>query len=179
VVAARRDRRTPGPRSRDADRAGVGCQPLRVRSGGAVGGGPPAAREQGPQHAVRRPHAHRQGATHRAPRTGHGRRRRAHVSARRVDGVLVLADGEEFEGTLAGATDEIAVGEVVFNTSLSGYQEILTDPSYAGQMITFTYPHIGNYGVNDDDFESARPFCRGAIVRDLVRRPRNWRTSGG
>ena len=95
-----------------------------------------------------------------------------------VDGLLVLADGEEFEGTLAGATDQVAVGEVVFNTSLSGYQEILTDPSYAGQMITFTYPHIGNYGVNDDDFESARPFCRGAIVRDLARRPSNWRSSG-
>ena len=56
----------------------------------------------------------------------------------------------------------------MFNTSLSGYQEIITDPSYAGQIITFTYPHIGNYGVNDDDFESARPFCRGVIVRDLA-----------
>ena len=67
---------------------------------------------------------------------------------------------------------------MVFNTSLSGYQEILTDPSYAGQMITFTYPHIGNYGVNDDDNESARPFCRGVIVRDLARRSSNWRSTG-
>ena len=72
-----------------------------------------------------------------------------------------------FEGELVGArsasgrAQQCATGEVVFNTSLSGYQEILTDPSYAGQMITFTYPHIGNYGVNDDDYESARPFCRG------------------
>ena len=71
----------------------------------------------------------------------------------------------------------VAVGEVVFNTSLSGYQEIVTDPSYAGQMIAFTYPHIGNYGVNDDDFESARPFCRGVVVRDLARRPSNWRST--
>ena len=74
--------------------------------------------------------------------------------------------------------DGVATGEVVFNTALSGYQEILTDPSYAGQMITFTYPHIGNYGVNDDDLESRRPFCRGVIVRDLARRPSSWRATG-
>ncbi|HET9730091.1 MAG TPA: glutamine-hydrolyzing carbamoyl-phosphate synthase small subunit, partial [Acidimicrobiia bacterium] len=72
-----------------------------------------------------------------------------------------------------------ASGEVVFNTSLSGYQEIVTDPSYAGQVITFTYPHIGNYGVNDDDDESRRPFCRGVIVRDLARRASNWRATEG
>src|SRR5581483_4829905 len=71
-----------------------------------------------------------------------------------------------------------ATGEVVFNTALSGYQEIVTDPSYAGQIITFTYPHIGNYGVNADDDESRRPFCRGVVVRDLARRPSNWRASG-
>ena len=66
----------------------------------------------------------------------------------------------------------------MFNTALSGYQEILTDPSYAGQMIAFTYPHIGNYGVNIEDDESRHPFCRGLIVRDLTRRPSNWRASG-
>ena len=99
----------------------------------------------------------------------------------RRDGVLVLADGTVFEGELVGAepTGGVATGEVVFNTSLSGYQEIITDPSYAGQLVTFTYPHIGNYGVNEDDDESRRPFCRGVIVRDLARRPSNWRAERG
>ena len=93
--------------------------------------------------------------------------------------MLVLGDGTLFEGELVGAGREVvATGEVVFNTSLSGYQEILTDPSYAGQLITFTYPHIGNYGVNPDDAESRRPFCRGIVVRDLARRPSNWRSTG-
>ncbi len=97
----------------------------------------------------------------------------------RRDGVLVLGDGTVFEGELVGAErDTVATGEVVFNTSLSGYQEIITDPSYAGQIISFTYPHIGNYGVNPDDAESRRPFCRGIIVRDLARRPSNWRSTG-
>jgi carbamoyl-phosphate synthase small subunit len=91
---------------------------------------------------------------------------------------LVLADGTLFEGELIGAERELATGELVFNTSLSGYQEILTDPSYAGQIITFTYPHIGNYGVNPEDAESRRPFCRGIVVRDLARRPSNWRSTG-
>ena len=96
------------------------------------------------------------------------------------EGLLVLADGTTFEGEMIGATsgNEIATGEVVFNTVLSGYQEVITDPSYAGQIITFTYPHIGNYGVNDYDDESARPFCRGVIVRDLARRRSNWRSTG-
>ncbi len=98
-----------------------------------------------------------------------------------VDGVLVLADGEVFEGELAGAaiaSGAAAGGEVVFNTALSGYQEIVTDPSYAGQIVTFTYPHIGNYGVNPDDSESSRPSCAGVVVRDLARRPSNWRATG-
>ncbi len=91
---------------------------------------------------------------------------------------LVLADGEVFEGEGIGAdpTDGVATGEVVFNTVLSGYQEVITDPSYAGQIITFTYPHIGNYGVNATDDEAARPFCRGVIIRDLARRHSNWRS---
>ena len=88
---------------------------------------------------------------------------------------LVLADGTLFEGELVGADVEVASGEVVFNTAMSGYQEIVTDPSYAGQIITFTYPHIGNYGVNAHDMESRRPFCRGVVVRDLARRRSNWR----
>ena len=90
-------------------------------------------------------------------------------------GALVLADGSMFEGELIGARPPggVAGGEVVFNTALSGYQEILTDPSYAGQIITFTNAHIGNYGVNATDFESRRLFCRGLVVRELARRPSN------
>ncbi|MGH9048950.1 MAG: glutamine-hydrolyzing carbamoyl-phosphate synthase small subunit [Acidimicrobiia bacterium] len=101
----------------------------------------------------------------------------------RPEAVLVLSDGTAFEGEAIGAvldpgTDGVATGEVVFNTALAGYQEVLTDPSYAGQVITFTYPHIGNYGVNDDDAESHRPFCSGVVVRDLARRASNWRATG-
>ena len=94
-------------------------------------------------------------------------------------GRLVLADGETFEGVVVGHVPEsgVVAGEVVFNTALVGYQEIITDPSYAGQMITFTYPHIGNYGVNSDDDEARAPHCRGVIVRDLARRPSNWRAT--
>ena len=69
----------------------------------------------------------------------------------------------------------LAAGEVVFNTTLTGYQEVLTDPSYAGQIITFTNPHLGNYGVNLTDFEARRPFCRGVIARAVARRPSNRR----
>jgi carbamoyl-phosphate synthase small subunit len=95
------------------------------------------------------------------------------------EGLLVLADGTTFEGELIGAepAGAVASGEVVFNTVLSGYQEVLSDPSYAGQIITFTYPHIGNYGVNADDDESRRPFARGVVVRDLARRRSNWRST--
>jgi len=91
----------------------------------------------------------------------------------------VLADGTTFEGEAIGwlPPDGVATGEVVFNTVLSGYQEVLTDPSYAGQVIAFTYPHIGNYGVSTEDDESRRPFCRGVVVRDLVKRPSNWRSN--
>jgi carbamoyl-phosphate synthase small subunit len=97
----------------------------------------------------------------------------------RTDALLVLGDGTTFEGEAIGAEPPgaIATGEVVFNTALSGYQEVLTDPSYAGQIITFTYPHIGNYGVNGDDDESRRPQCAGVVVRDLARRSSNWRAT--
>ena len=74
--------------------------------------------------------------------------------------ILALEDGLVFEGRAVGAQGE-ATGELVFNTSMMGYQEILTDPSYAGQVITMTYPQIGNYGVCEEDVESRRPFCRG------------------
>jgi carbamoyl-phosphate synthase small subunit len=96
------------------------------------------------------------------------------------EALLVLADGTTFEGEAIGAepADGVAAGEVVFNTALTGYQEIITDPSYAGQIITFTYPHIGNYGVTRLDDESRRPFARGVVVRDLARRRSNWRADG-
>ncbi|MCA1656766.1 MAG: carbamoyl-phosphate synthase small subunit, partial [Actinobacteria bacterium] len=85
----------------------------------------------------------------------------------RPDALLVLADGTTFEGEAVGYQPPggVTTGEVVFNTVLSGYQEVLSDPSYAGQVIAFTYPHIGNYGVADDDNESRRPHCRGIVVR--------------
>jgi carbamoyl-phosphate synthase small subunit len=96
-----------------------------------------------------------------------------------TDALLVLADGTTFEGEMVGwqPPGGVASGEVVFNTVLAGYQEVITDPSYAGQVITFTYPHIGNYGVVPDDDESRRPFCRGIIVRDLTKRPSSWRAA--
>jgi len=95
-----------------------------------------------------------------------------------TDALLVLADGTTFEGEAIGATPDhgITTGEVVFNTVMSGYQEVITDPSYAGQVITFTYPHIGNYGMTDADNESSKPFCAGIVVRDLSRRHSNWRS---
>ncbi|HET6875171.1 MAG TPA: glutamine-hydrolyzing carbamoyl-phosphate synthase small subunit [Acidimicrobiales bacterium] len=97
-----------------------------------------------------------------------------------IEALLVLADGTVFEGEAAGwwPSDHPrpATGEVVFNTTLTGYQEVLTDPSYAGQIITFTYPHIGNYGITGLDSESARTFCRGVVVRDLSPRPSSWRS---
>ncbi len=96
------------------------------------------------------------------------------------EAALILADGSVFEGELFGAEppNGVASGEVVFNTVMSGYQEVITDPSYAGQIITFTYPHIGNYGTNGADFESERPFCRGVIVREMARRHSNQRAEG-
>ncbi|MGD9787267.1 MAG: glutamine-hydrolyzing carbamoyl-phosphate synthase small subunit [Sulfuricellaceae bacterium] len=88
--------------------------------------------------------------------------------------VLVLADGTVFRGVAIGA-DGHTVGEVVFNTSITGYQEILTDPSYCRQIVTLTYPHIGNTGVNPQDEESARVFASGLVVRDLPLLSSNWR----
>ena len=94
-----------------------------------------------------------------------------------TDGHLVLANGEVFEGEVFGALPEsgVSAGEVVFNTAITGYQEIITDPSYAGQIITFTQPHIGNYGTVDLDNESRQPFARGVVMRQMARRHSNWR----
>src|SRR6059058_1578693 len=91
--------------------------------------------------------------------------------------LLVLADGTVFRGRSIGATGA-AVGEVVFNTAMTGYQEILTDPSYCRQIVTLTYPHIGNTGVNDEDQESAKVFAEGLVIRDLPRLHSNWRLQG-
>ncbi|MHC4958322.1 MAG: glutamine-hydrolyzing carbamoyl-phosphate synthase small subunit [Planctomycetota bacterium] len=95
----------------------------------------------------------------------------------RTSAKLALADGTIYRGTAFGAPGEIT-GEVVFNTSMTGYQEILTDPSYAGQIVVMTYPHIGNYGVNETDVESRRPFVAGFVVRDNSRRVSNYRADG-
>jgi carbamoyl-phosphate synthase small subunit len=91
--------------------------------------------------------------------------------------VLALADGTVFRGRAIGAPGA-SVGEVVFNTALTGYQEILTDPSYAGQIVTLTYPHIGNVGVNPEDVESRCPFAAGLVIRDLPRQSSNFRSTG-
>ncbi len=98
----------------------------------------------------------------------------------RPTAVLVLADGATFEGYAAGhlPSEGFTTGEFVFNTALSGYQEIITDPSYAGQIINFTSPHIGNYGVTALDDESSRPWCRGVVIRELSEMPSNWRSAG-
>jgi carbamoyl-phosphate synthase small subunit len=91
--------------------------------------------------------------------------------------ILLLEDGSSFLGNSFGAEGE-AIGEVVFNTSMTGYQEILTDPSYKGQMVAMTYPLIGNYGVNSEDVESNRPWLEGFIVKEYSSYPSNWRAEG-
>ena len=93
-----------------------------------------------------------------------------------VTAALVLADGTTFRGQGLGAVGT-AVGEVCFNTAMSGYQEILTDPSYAGQIITFTFPHIGNVGANDEDVESLTPAARGLVLRAPITEPSNFRAA--
>jgi carbamoyl-phosphate synthase small subunit len=93
----------------------------------------------------------------------------------RATGVVVLADGTVYEGTGAGAEGE-AVGELCFNTAMTGYQEVMTDPSYAGQIITFTFPHVGNVGANTEDLETTTPAARGLILRADVTDPSNWRS---
>src|SRR5580698_2692955 len=91
------------------------------------------------------------------------------------EAILALADGRTFRGHAFGAIGE-AVGEVVFNTAMTGYQEVLTDPSYKGQMVCMTCPEIGNVGVDPDVAESARVYVEGFIVREYVAQPSNWRS---
>ena len=88
--------------------------------------------------------------------------------------LLVLADGSVFKGSSIGSSGH-AIGEVVFNTAMTGYQEILTDPSYMGQMVTLTYPHIGNTGANAEDAESSKCYASALIIRDLPTLASNWR----
>ncbi len=90
---------------------------------------------------------------------------------------LALEDGTIYTGRAFGASGE-TFGEVVFNTSMTGYQEVLTDPSYKGQIVAMTYPLIGNYGINAEDRESSRPQVEGFIVRELARLPSNFRSQG-
>ena len=90
--------------------------------------------------------------------------------------LLVLADGTSYQGLAFGAAGT-AIGEVVFNTGMTGYQEVLTDPSYRGQIVTFTYPELGNTGVNPEDEESSQPQIKGAIARNICPRPSNWRST--
>ncbi|MEO6227701.1 MAG: glutamine-hydrolyzing carbamoyl-phosphate synthase small subunit [Thermomonas sp.] len=92
-----------------------------------------------------------------------------------IPAILALEDGTVFEGRSVGAPG-LSVGEVVFNTAMTGYQEILTDPSYARQLVTLTYPHVGNTGCTDQDDESRKAWAAGLIVRDVPRRPSNWRS---
>ena len=92
----------------------------------------------------------------------------------RQPALLALEDGSVFYGESIGAAGQ-TVGEVVFNTAMTGYQEILTDPSYARQIVTLTYPHIGNVGTNEDDEESSHIHASGLVIRDLPRLASNWR----
>ena len=99
------------------------------------------------------------------------------VSEPSATALLVLADGTVLRGEAFGARGT-AIGEVVFNTGMTGYQEVMTDPSYSGQLVTFTYPELGNTGVNPDDQEADRPHVRGVIARQLSPRASNWRSQG-
>src|SRR5690606_18250006 len=105
-------------------------------------------------------------------RTGSPKPRRQPVTQ---PAILALEDGTVFEGVSVGASGS-RTGEVVFNTAMTGYQEILTDPSYARQLVTLTYPHIGNTGCTAADDEAEKPWAAGLIVRDVPRRPSNWRS---
>ena len=93
-----------------------------------------------------------------------------------IPALLVLADGSTYRGWSFGATGT-AIGEIVFNTGMTGYQEVLTDPSYCGQIVIFTYPELGNTGINSEDEESTQPHVKGAIARNICYKPSNWRST--
>src|ERR1700757_1696918 len=100
--------------------------------------------------------------------------RRSGAMGKGREAILALADGRIFRGRAFGAVGE-AVGEAVFNTAMTGYQEVLTDPSYKGQLVCMTYPEIGNVGINAEDEESARVYVEGFVVREYIDQPSNWR----
>ena len=136
---------------------------------------PSKARKKARQGAVVSPKASRKSPVKAQPKTA--QERLDFAADHRPPGAsaaMVLADGSVFWGKGFGA-GAATVGEVCFNTSITGYQEILTDPSYAGQIITFTFPHIGNVGANDEDIETITPAARGLVVRANVTEPANWR----
>src|SRR5581483_1045074 len=185
--AGRRARPRPPDRDRqDHERAGRDPRPSRRNAGRRARGGPdghrPDARMDG--RGAGAPHDGRRPRRPRPPRRGRGAAagpgRGAGVSALdRSNGdpapaLLALADGTVFRGAAFGASGEVS-GEVVFNTALSGYQEILTDPSYEGQLVAMTYPEIGNVGVNAADVESVKPWVRGFIVREYWPEPSSLR----
>src|SRR6185503_20895403 len=114
--------------------------------------------------------------SHGPGRTPLGPRAKTRTLALLMRSLLVLEDGAVFEGTAIGAPGTVA-GEVVFSTSMTGYQEMLTDPSYAGQLLTLTYPLIGNYGVTDLDLESRGVQVYGLIIKQLAEVPSNWRST--
>ena len=151
-------------------RGGGGPRGARPRRG--VGGGPRAVPLEEPQHAVEGEAARRTLRVHRRGRPDRPRGGQGGAMTKRA--ILALADGTTFEGISFGAAGE-SIGEVVFNTSMTGYQEIITDPSYVGQMVCMTYPEQGNYGVTRADEESARPHATGFIVRHHAEEPSNFR----
>ena len=100
---------------------------------------------------------------------------RATTRPKPIEGQLILEDGSRFNGVKIGSSN-MEIGEVCFNTSMTGYQEIITDPSYAGQIINFTFPHIGNVGTNLDDNESSKPYAKGIIINCDISDPSNYRS---
>src|SRR5882762_10217631 len=130
-----------------------------------------------PQYTIRGNAAQRQGSSHDCWWRNSFRREEG-ISASMSNGpeaMLALADGRIFRGRAFGAIGE-TVGEVVFNTAMTGYQEVLTDPSYKGQLVCMTYPEIGNVGINAEDAESRRVYVEGFIVKEYWERPSNWRS---
>src|SRR3990167_10563948 len=100
---------------------------------------------------------------------------KALIPNRPADAILALADGQIYEGFSVGAVGD-CVGELVFNTAMTGYQEMLSDPSYAGQIVTLTTSHVGNTGCNDDDLESSKIWASGVVMRHCTRQPSNYRS---
>ncbi len=161
-------------RPRPSARRGRAGQPRARRPVARPRGRTRGAAEQEPQHALRRAHPPGHGGRHLPARPRDPARRPGGGRMTVAPAVLVLEDGRVFRGRSYGAVGE-TFGEAVFTTGMSGYQETLTDPSYHRQVVVQTAPHIGNYGVNDDDAESRRIWVAGYVVRDPSRVTSNWR----